>query len=445
MTTEASRRRTSRRSLMGGAGALAATGVAGTALAGCAGPGAGGAGQAGSGTAGQVPNRPITLSYLNWFAPADPQNVLFPYALDRFRERYSQVTVEQVVTTAASVMEKFLALASAGTAPDVAALTPQFVEPLRARGALADLTPYVKRDARTFQPEDFNEATLLRATRGGKWHAVPLQMGLWFLLYHKGAFGAAGAGTPDASWSWDRLAEAVRAVMGRDPNMLGMTMPPYELPVRSNGGEILSPDEKRCLLDQPGAVAGVQWNGDLRQKHRLVPAPEETAGQTSRQLFDGGRIAVHVADPGFLSQTQRGKLSFPWEIATVPQGRSGRVSTVKGPSLVLAAEGKEGDTAWAWLGHYTGTEMQRYVAVEGKVVSARKSALKAYVELDEGFNKAALTDVAAVARPLPYVARYDDIAREIDAGLEAVYSGARAPREAMTEVVRKVDAILATA
>ncbi|HVG98684.1 MAG TPA: extracellular solute-binding protein, partial [Chloroflexota bacterium] len=397
----------------------------------------------GSGPAGAPPNRPVTLSYLNWFGPADPQNVLFPYALERFRERSPQLTVEQVVTSG-SVMEKFLALAAAGTAPDVAALNPQFVEPLRARGALADLTPYVKRDARSFQPEDFNEATLLRATRGGRWHAIPLQMGLWFLLYHKGAFQGAGAGTPDASWNWDRLAEAVRAVMGRDPSSLGMTMPPYELPVRSNGGEILSPDEKRCLLDQPGAVTGVQWNGDLRQKHRLVAAPEDTAGQTPRQLFDSGRLAVHVADPGFLSQTQRGKLSFPWDIATVPQGRSGRVSTVKGPSLVLAAGGKEADTAWAWLGHYTGPEMQRYVAVEGKVVSARKTALKAYVELDEGFNKGALTDVAAVARPLPYVARYDEIAREIDAGLEAVYSGARAPREAMGDVVRKVDPLLAT-
>jgi multiple sugar transport system substrate-binding protein len=353
------------------------------------------------------------------------------------------VTVEQVVASG-SVMEKFLALASAGTTPDIAALNPQFVEPLRARGALADLTPFVKRDARTFQPDDFNEATLLRATRGGKWHAIPLQMGLWFLLYHKGAFGGAGAGTPDATWTWDRLADAVRAAMGRDPNMLGMTMPPYELLVRGNGGEILSQDEKHCLLDQPGAVTGIQWNGDLRQKHRLVPAPEDTAGQTARQLFDAGRYAVHVSDPGFLSQTQRGKLSFPWDIATVPQGRAGRFSTVKGPSLVLAAEGKEQDTAWAWLSHYTGQEMQRYVAVEGKVVSARKSALKAFVELDEGYNKAAITDVAAIARPMPYVARYDEIAKEIDAGLDAVYSGSRPPREALTEVVRKVDAILAT-
>ena len=84
MVAEATRRRTSRRALMG-AGAAGALGL--LELAGCASPGGGGAGQAGTGPAGQPPNRPVTLSYLNWFGPADPQNVLFPYALERFRER----------------------------------------------------------------------------------------------------------------------------------------------------------------------------------------------------------------------------------------------------------------------------------------------------------------------------------------------------------------------
>ncbi|MER3406287.1 MAG: hypothetical protein C4289_14925, partial [Chloroflexota bacterium] len=321
---------------------------------------------------------------------------------------------------------------------------PQFVEPLRARGALADLTPYVKRDAASFQPDDFAEATLLRAIRNGRWYAIPLQMGLWFVLYNASIFDATGVGKPDGSWTWEHLREALWLVKGRDPNVVGMSMPPYELPVRANGGDILSPDEKRCVLDQPAAVEAVQWNADLRLKHRVVPAQEETGGQSSRQLFDTGRLALHIGDPGFLSQTQRTPLSFRWDIATVPRGRVRNVSTVKGPSLALAAEGKEKDTAWAWLAHYTSTPMQRYVAVEGKIVSARKSALRAFVELDEGYNKQVLLETAAIAMPMPYVARYDEIDKEIQAGLNAVYSGAQTARAAMAEVARKVNEILAS-
>ena len=171
--------------------------------------------------------------------------------LQQFQQRHPNVTVEQTSTsgTSSNVMEKYLTLIAAGTPPDVAAVNPQFIEPLWSKGALADLTAYVKRDARTFQPEDFNEATLLRAIRDGKWHALPLQMGLWFLFYNAGSFGAAGVPRPDATWTWNRLQGAAVTVRQRDPNSLGTTMPSYELPVRGNGGDILSADEKRCVLD----------------------------------------------------------------------------------------------------------------------------------------------------------------------------------------------------
>jgi ABC-type glycerol-3-phosphate transport system substrate-binding protein len=363
--------------------------------------------------------------------------------LSAFQRQHPQVHVESVTATG-SIMEKFLALAAAGTPPDVVALNPQFVEPLRARDALADLSPYVKRDAPTFQPEDFTEATLLRAIRDGKWYAIPLQMGLWFLIYNTAAFQQMGVAKPDASWTWDRLRETIWLVKGSDPTLLGMSMPPYELPVRANGGDILSQDETKCLLDQPPAVEAIQWNADLRLTHRVVPAPDETGGQSTRQLFDAGRLVAHIADPGFLSQTQRARLSFPWDIATVPRGKVHHVSTVKGPSLALAAESKEHDTGWAWLAHYTGVEMQRHVAVEGKIVSARKSALAAFVDLDEGYNKQALREVAAIARPMPYIARYDEMDREIQAGLNAVYSGEQPARAAMAETTRKVNEILAS-
>ena len=163
-----------------------------------------------------------------------------------------------------------------------------------------------------------------------------------------------------------------------------------------------------------------------------------------RQLFDSGRIVSHFADPGFLNTTQRQQVNFAWDIATVPRGKAARVSTVKGPSVSLAAEGKEQDTAWAWVAHFMGPEMQRYRAVETVSLTARHSAFRAYLDSVHGFNKQVLLDVAAIARPMPYVARYDEMAKEIDIGLDLVTSGQQTARTAMAEVARKVNAILAT-
>ena len=423
----------SRRSVLLAAAAPAAV----TALAACIAPG-------GSGATTGPSSAPFTLSYLYFFGPDDPQTISLPFVIEQFQKKYPKAAFEQSSTngTTSNVMEKYVSMISAGTAPDVAAVNPQFIEPLRAKGALADLTPYVKRDSKSFQPEDFNEPTLVRAIRNGKWTALPLQMGLWFLFYNTTALSQAGLGKPDATWTWDKLMEAARTVRGRDANNLGMTQPPYELPVRDNGGDILSPDEKKCILDQPPALEAIQWMGDLRQRQRVVPDPSETGGQAVRALFDSGRYAFHIGDPGFLSGTLRAKLAFSWDIAIVPKGKVAHVDTVKGPSLVMSADGKQKDASWAWLSHYDGAEMQRYVATNGKIVSARKSALKAFVELPEGYTKQTIQEAANIAKPMPYVARYDEMDKEISAGLNTVYDGKRTAKEATADIVQKVSALL---
>ncbi|HEU5315600.1 MAG TPA: sugar ABC transporter substrate-binding protein [Chloroflexota bacterium] len=417
---------------------LAAAAPAVSALAACAAPG-------GSGPApGGVPTTPVNLSYLYFFGPDDPQVISYPYVIEQFQKKYPKVTIEQTTTngTTSNVMEKYVAMIAGGTAPDVAAVNPQFIEPLRAKGALADLTPFVKRDSKSFQPEDFNEPTLARAIRDGKWTALPLQMGLWFLFYNTTALQQAGLGKPDATWTWDKLMEAARTVRGRDANNLGMTMPPYELPVRDNGGDILTADEKKCILDQPPAVEAIQWMGDLRQRQRAVPDSSETAGQAARALFDAGRYAFHIGDPGFLSGTIRAKLNFTWDIAVVPRGKVTQVSTVKGPSLVMSQDSKQKEAAWAWLAHYNGAEMQKYVATNGKVISARKTALKAFVDLPEGYTKSVIQDTAKIAKAMPYVARFDEMDKEISAGTTAVFNGQKTAKEAMADVVQKVNALL---
>jgi multiple sugar transport system substrate-binding protein len=280
--------------------------------------------------------------------------------------------------------------------------------------------------------------------RNGKWHAIPDNLGLWMMIYNTTAFQQVGAGTPDATWTWDKLVDVIRQTMARDSNVLGMNMPPYELPLRGNGGDILSKDEKQCILDQPVAVEAIQWEGDLRQRHRVVPGTAEMGGQSVRALFDSGRIVVNWADPGFLNTTVRQKMNFSWDIATIPRGKAAHVSTVKGPSISLSTEGKERDTAWAWLGFYTGPEMQKYRAVESVSPTARKSGLKAYLDSVSGFTKQVYVDVAAITRTMPYIAKYDEMDKEISTGLDAVYAGQQSARVAMAEVTRKVNAILGT-
>src|SRR5919197_3369867 len=91
----------SRRALLGGGYAVAA-GLGATVLAACTTAHPSGSSSAGlpdSASKGSVSDRPVTLTYLNWFGPSDPQNVLFPHALKEFQQRHPQVHVEQIVAS----------------------------------------------------------------------------------------------------------------------------------------------------------------------------------------------------------------------------------------------------------------------------------------------------------------------------------------------------------
>jgi len=68
--------------------------------------------------------------------------------------------------------------------------------------------------------------------------------------------------------------------------------------------------------------------------------------------------------------------------------------------------------------------------------------LKAFVELPEGYTKQTIQEAANTAKPMPYVARYDEMDKEISAGLNAVYDGKRTAKESMADVVQKVNALL---
>jgi ABC-type glycerol-3-phosphate transport system substrate-binding protein len=126
----------------------------------------------------------------------------------------------------------------------------------------------------------------------------------------------------------------------------------------------------------------------------------------------------------------------------VPKGKAAQVSTVKGPSLVMSQASKQPDAAWAWLAHYDGPEMQVYVATFGKIVSSRKAALRAFVEQEKGYTSQVIEQSSRIAKPLPYVARYDEIDKEISTGLNAVLDGTRTARDAMADVVQKVNVLL---
>lgn len=388
-----------------------------------------------------------SLVYYNWFTPADPQNQVFPHAVALFGQQHPGVKVSNnVVPGSPSQLEaKLEVLIAGGTPPDVSALNPQLITPLYSKQLLVNLTPDIQRDAATFDPSDFFPQSLTRVIKNGKQYAVPLQMGLFVIIYNRTLFKAAGVAEPDDTWHWaTEFVDAAKQLTNRAKLQFGAVQPPIQPPIWAYGGDVLSPDGKTCLLDQPPAIAALQWMSDLVFKYQVSPKPGDLQGTSTLNLFSTGRLAMDIDITGTVSQFERQKLNFDWDLAHLPQGPKGRFTMAQGPSLAVFAASRQRELAWQWTALYTGKDIQQYAAKVGRVVSARQSAASAYESLPPPpIHRAPLIDSAAFSRQQLFLtnwAQFNDVlTKNLD---DALTLGVKTAQAAAQAACQQIDPLL---
>ena len=432
----------SRRAALRGGAALAAGG-AGALAAAC-----GVEGMPGTSGPPRKALAPATVGFITWFAQLpDPHGIVFPRAQALFQEKFPQITVNSVIIPNGQIAERVRVMVAGGTPPDVVAVNPRVLTPLYSDGILAELDAYLKRDAREVKLDDFFPVPMQRVVQKGKHYALPLQMGLHVLAWNKALFGAAGVAPPNDNWTWDTYTDAARRMTKRDVELpsrqFGASQPSFEIPVWAWGGQILDPTEKKLMLAEPAAVAALEWYADLRLKHGVMPLPEDGQVPGEQQRFVAGQQAMWIAGTGFLGEVERLPSVPPWDLAALPKGPSKRATIVAGPSMTLIAASSQKDQGWEWLKHYMSPEVHRIAALEGKVVSTRRSAVDVFIQQPSPYNRRPLVDSATFAMNQPLVAKYEDMDKILSAALAAINSGAKSPRQAMQEAKPQVDALLA--
>jgi len=140
---------------------------------------------------------------------------------------------------------------------------------------------------------------LEEGTYNGQLYGLNMLGGCQLIYYNKNLFRQAGLPDPyqlylHGEWTMDKFVEIAERLTKNDshgnPIQFGCNMPYPWYPVWAFGGEFLSPDYKRCLLDTPQAIRGLQWMKDLRWKYHVSPTPAE--GNMSAFKFESGRLGM---------------------------------------------------------------------------------------------------------------------------------------------------------
>ncbi len=388
------------------------------------------------------------IVYFHFFTPGDPQMTILPHAQQLFSQAMPNVSVKAEFNAGGAQLEtKLETMLAGGTPPDAATVNPQVIMPLLSKGALLDLSPYIKQDAATYVPEDFYPPTLTRVVSDGKQFGIPLQMGLYVLIYNKDLFRAAGVSEPTDDWHWDKefLEAAEKLTKGSGASkQYGTNMPPLEAVIWANGGDLFSQDGKQCVADQPAAYEAVQWLGDLRFKYKVTPLASDLNSINTTDLFLNSRLAMNIDIAGTVSRIIQAKPKFGWDLAHVPSGKAGRFTIVQGPSMLVFQSAKNKDLGWKWIEIYTNKDVQLFGTTVAQIVSARKSADEAYVKLPPPpDHRGPQVDSVSFARQHYYTAKYAEIDNALNKNLDDVWTTNSKPaKDAMAAACKAITPIL---
>ena len=299
------------------------------------------------------------------------------------------------------------AMFQAGSAADVISGCCDFFPAWGQAGYLLDLRPYVERDLPAEVIAEWDEAQYNAFfTSDGRQFALPKYHGALAVYYNKDLFDAAGVPYPDADWRYDDYLSAMTALTGGGVDgsaVYGSTLDPIydrvQIHVNAFGGRYVNPDDPTdCVLDEPPAVAALEWLRARFQDDGVMASPLALNKLETRRAFWEGRVAM-VEDGSWALKDILANAPFRVGVAPFPVGPAGRATLATTDGFAISAGTPHPEEAWELLKFLVSEQYGLAMAEASFLQPARASLVDqwaAFVRADYPDETAGL-DLAAFA------------------------------------------------
>jgi multiple sugar transport system substrate-binding protein len=400
----------------------------------------------------------VVLRMTSWQTPAE--NALDEPAIRAFEAAHPGVRVEnEPVSNQAEYREKVITSIVSGAPPDVFLMdnidVPAFVN---ARVVL-DLRPFASRVG--IRLEDFYPSVLGIFARDSSVYAFPKGFSPLVYYFNRALFDAAGLSYPRDDWTWDEFLAAARALT-RDLDGDGTTdqwgtavMRPFyawQAMIWSGGGDILTPSGTAAggALDSPETIAALEFLTGLVTTHHVAPRPNSFRAVTGNEtrLFYSGRLGLlpsgHWLIPNIRGQLARGKLKLG--IVSFPRAPRAKVATpLFASGWAVPRNTAHRKLAVSLAAALSGAAAQRQRVEAGLELSAMPVVQAAFAASDSLGLDAAFERQVASGRP-PWgarIARFREVEAQLPEIIDMVVIQGRPVADAVREVTRRIDQILA--
>jgi len=315
---------------------------------------------------------------VTWFVLITPLHDLYAAEAAEFERAHPDIEVRMVWVPESEFNAKLKTLAAAGRLPDLflaGDVWMSYLHPL-----MRDLTPLVRRDAAEIGLDDYFPQIRAAMQQDGRYYVLPEELNVSLLYYNRRLFAEAGLPEPSADWTWGDLVRAGQALThpgqpGR-PQVWGCSRvenwwAEWLTYVRQAGGEVFTPDGKRCLLDSPAAVAGLRFFLEKSSRYH-ISAP---AGFEPLNSFVNQRTAMVVGGHVQYWINYNQAPGLDWDVQMLPAGPAGRRGgelAIAGYSISRASRNPE--AAWALAKYLTRREAIAAIVARGGLAVRRSVA-----------------------------------------------------------------------
>ena len=293
----------------------------------------------------------------------------------------------------------------------------ELMRPYFTAGNARELDPYIKRDWKKGEADDFYKGMWEGMQLEKKQYGIPVYANTPAIFVNKTHFKEAGVRPPGRKTggrpsSWTTVTKLHRPASDR----WGFMMSNYNQPNRhvlfvwAWGGEVHDPKDgpvvTRLTYDHPKTVEALQFIHDLIWKHRVAPPDDAARGGLGAQAaFEQGRAAIYLDGAhvlGAFLRRQQAEGSFDWDIAMPVVGPTGGKGARIGNDGYMIWKGSK--HAESGLDGDQGALLARRAALRAEITASRPAVRSAQVHFEKQFpgkNMKVMRTLGETARPDP--------------------------------------------
>ena len=358
-----------------------------------------------------------------------------------------RVALQQIPWIAAH--EKLLTAYAGDATPDLAQMGNTWIPEFVAVRGLADLTPFAQ-SSRTIDGHDDFPGIWATNVVDGVLYGIPWYVDTRVLFYRSDVLAAVGY--PQGPRTWSQWLDAMTRIQREHRCRFGILMPtnefePIEVLAMSNGSSFLDASGTHGAFEEPpfrdafGFYVGMFHSG-------FAPVVSNTQVANLYQQFAQGEFAMHITGPWNVGEFKRRlppEMEGKWSTAPLPARDASQptgISMAGGSSLVVFRASRHKEAARKLIEFLSVSARQvRFFELTGDLPARRSAWLAPALARDPYFP--AFREQLERVQPFPKVPEWEQIATSIFQHGEAAVRRASTPAEALTDLDRTANDILA--